>query len=515
VAAFVGSELRGVSSPIAVAGTSNLLTFLTVFSNRTTGENVRFQVFDDSDCRLYTGTNKTVRFDADKREGTTAAPLALNVQDLPAGITQQMIPVNDGWTWVSFNLTSPTDMSLNGVLGDLNPSTGDLVKSQTLFSQFDPVTGWAGSLGDFSNLESYAVRLTTGGTIVHEGTPVPATTTSIPVLNGWNWIPYLPQGSLSINTALSLLAPQNGDVVKSQSRFAQYVKSGSVSSWTGNLTTMSPGLGYRMFLSNASVIQNQFKYNVPAGQGGVLPVAARPGGSAPAAAGGATDGAADPSEYATLKTMGPGWEVDARAYPYNMTVTAVLQSDGVPLDDDRYVVAAMVGSEIRGVAQPQHVAGVDRTLVFLMVYGREGESVPVTFRVYDTVREEVRDVEGSIAFAPDLVSGSVTQPFALPLGGAVIGGGGGPVPVEFGLSQNVPNPPKGQIVIRFGMPTAQHVVLKLHDVLGREVLRLVDGVREAGTHSVTMDVSRLKSGLYFYRMESGHFVQSRKMAVVN
>jgi len=41
------------------------------------------------------------------------------------------------------------------------------------------------------------------------------------------------------------------------------------------------------------------------------------------------------------------------------------------------------------------------------------------------------------------------------------------------------------------------------------------GVREAGTHSVTLDTARLKSGLYFYQMKAGTFVQSRKMAVVN
>jgi fibronectin type 3 domain-containing protein len=533
VAAFVGNQLRGVASPIQVAGTGNWLTFLTVYSNRSTGENVRFQVFDDSDCRLYTGTNKTVRFEADKREGSTAAPVALNVQDIPAGIAQQQIVVNEGWTWVSFNLTSPTDMTLNGVFGDLNPSTGDLVKSQTLFSQFDLATGWAGSLGDVSPLESYAVKLTTGGTIVHEGTPVAAITTEIPVATGWNWIPYLPQVQLPINTALQLVSPQNGDVLKSQSQFAQYVKAGSVATWTGDLKMMNPGLGYRMFLSNASIMSGKFKYNVPSsGGGGIVPIVALSGGGAPARAGraparasaqsvdtpaqteGTTIAAVDPTGYATLKSMGPGWQVDARSYPYNMTVTGALQSGGVPLDDDRYVVAAMVGGEIRGIAQPVHVDGVDRTLVFLMVYGREGETAPVTFRVYDTVREEVRDVAGSIAFAPDLVSGSVAQPFALSLGGSEPGGGG-PAPVAFALSQNVPNPPKGQVVIRFAMPTAQHVVIKVHDIAGREVMQLVDGIREAGNHTVTLDTARLKSGLYFYQMKAGSFVQSRKMAVVN
>ena len=515
IAAFVGNQLRGVSSPILVPQLNTWLTFITVYSNRATGENVRFQIFDDSDCRLFTGTTRTVRFEADRREGTTATPVVLNAQDLPPGSVQQ-IAVNDGWTWISFNLSSPTDMTVNGVLGDLNASSGDLVKSQTLFSQFDPTAGWAGTLGDFSNLESYALKTTGAGTIIHEGMPVPVATTFVPIATGWSWIPYLPQTALAINTTLQLLTPQHGDLIKSQTHFAQYVKSGSVASWLGNLTTMNPGLGYRVFLANPSINQNQFKYFVPpalaASTASAVATAGRVGTPVSATNGEPTSPTSEGNAYPTLVSLGPGWEVDARAYPYNMTVTAALEVGGVPLNDDRFVLAAMMGDEVRGVAQVQYVEGVDKHLVFLMVYGNEIDSGPLTFRVFDMAKNEVRAVDGTIGFAPDLVAGSIMEPVTFKLGDKVAGGS---LPTEFSLSQNAPNPPKGRIVIRYALPTGQRVVLKLHDLAGREVMRLVDGDRPPGFHTVTLDASSLASGLYFYRIQAGGFTQSRKMIVVN
>ncbi|GIW91303.1 MAG: hypothetical protein KatS3mg109_1735 [Pirellulaceae bacterium] len=88
------------------------------------------------------------------------------------------------------------------------------------------------------------------------------------------------------------------------------------------------------------------------------------------------------------------------------------------------------------------------------------------------------------------------------------------IPSAFVLHQNYPNPFNPTTTIRFSLPQREHVTLKVFDVLGREVARLLDQELEAGEHTVVFDAGDLPSGVYFYRMQAGAVVQLRKMEVV-
>ncbi len=88
------------------------------------------------------------------------------------------------------------------------------------------------------------------------------------------------------------------------------------------------------------------------------------------------------------------------------------------------------------------------------------------------------------------------------------------VPEEYGLSQNYPNPFNPATKIRFDMPDAGIVSLRIYDVLGREVAVLVNEFLSAGTYLVDFDATYLSSGLYYYRIESGGFVQVKKMILM-
>jgi hypothetical protein len=88
------------------------------------------------------------------------------------------------------------------------------------------------------------------------------------------------------------------------------------------------------------------------------------------------------------------------------------------------------------------------------------------------------------------------------------------LPTSFGLSQNHPNPFNPSTVIEFTVPEQQFVSLKLFNSLGQEVRTLVSDVRAPGRYSVTLDASGLTSGTYFYRMESGSFVESKRMVLL-
>jgi hypothetical protein len=87
---------------------------------------------------------------------------------------------------------------------------------------------------------------------------------------------------------------------------------------------------------------------------------------------------------------------------------------------------------------------------------------------------------------------------------------------SFALYQNYPNPFNPSTMIRFNVLQREHVVLKVFDVLGREITTLVDRIVEAGEHTVVFSAwdYHLSSGTYFYRMTAGSFVQTKKFIIL-
>jgi hypothetical protein len=85
------------------------------------------------------------------------------------------------------------------------------------------------------------------------------------------------------------------------------------------------------------------------------------------------------------------------------------------------------------------------------------------------------------------------------------------VPSQFDLHQNFPNPFNPSTVISYSLPVASQAVLKVFDQLGKEVTTLVDEVIPAGEHTVHFDATGLPSGVYYYRLKSGGFSQTKKM----
>ena len=88
------------------------------------------------------------------------------------------------------------------------------------------------------------------------------------------------------------------------------------------------------------------------------------------------------------------------------------------------------------------------------------------------------------------------------------------IPTEFSLSQNYPNPFNPSTTIKFGLPVASNVSLKIYNILGEQVASLVNKVMPAGYNTVTFDASKLASGMYIYRIEAGSFVQVKKMMML-
>ncbi len=85
------------------------------------------------------------------------------------------------------------------------------------------------------------------------------------------------------------------------------------------------------------------------------------------------------------------------------------------------------------------------------------------------------------------------------------------IPNEYHLFQNYPNPFNPSTTIQFSVAHQELVTISIFDVLGREITKLVNGNFEAGKYSVEWNAMKLSSGVYFYRMNAGNFVETRKL----
>lgn len=87
-------------------------------------------------------------------------------------------------------------------------------------------------------------------------------------------------------------------------------------------------------------------------------------------------------------------------------------------------------------------------------------------------------------------------------------------PETYSLNQNYPNPFNPTTSVSYSIPSDGYVTLSIYDALGKEVAVLDNGFRTAGNYSHTFDASALSSGMYFYTIRSGDFVQTKKMLLM-
>ena len=93
-----------------------------------------------------------------------------------------------------------------------------------------------------------------------------------------------------------------------------------------------------------------------------------------------------------------------------------------------------------------------------------------------------------------------------------------PIPTEYKLEQNYPNPFNPSTIISYQLPKAGNVTLKVFDVLGSEIATLVNEDKAAGSYEIEFNpVSSIRnpaSGIYFYQLKAGNYVETKKMLLI-
>lgn len=88
------------------------------------------------------------------------------------------------------------------------------------------------------------------------------------------------------------------------------------------------------------------------------------------------------------------------------------------------------------------------------------------------------------------------------------------IPATFNMEQNYPNPFNPSTIIRFSVPENSNIILKVYDVLGNELITLLNEDKDAGWYDVHFDASAFASGVYIYRITAGNFISTKKMLMI-
>ena len=89
-----------------------------------------------------------------------------------------------------------------------------------------------------------------------------------------------------------------------------------------------------------------------------------------------------------------------------------------------------------------------------------------------------------------------------------------PVPTDYALDQNYPNPFNPSTTITYQLPKSGNVTLKIYDMLGKEVMTLVNEQKEMGRYSVQFNASSLASGMYVYQLRANDYTSTKKMLLL-
>lgn len=486
VGAFVDGQLRGLGYVQYSRSLERYLVFLTVYSNIPAGETVTFQIWDASACLLFASTIETFPYVADGLIGSPLTPQIIHTNNQ----VLRKIYIHPGWNWLSYNINL-TDPTTNNALSLLTNPAGGLIKSQTEFSTYSIGAGaWLGDLTDLTHLTMYQYNSLAYDSLILIGAPVDPTT-QIPLVAGWNWIGYLPQYGLPVTKALASLDPVNGDIIKGQISFAQYVAGVG---WVGNLNFLNTPNGYLIKMANADILT----YPGPEDESNIIGGATESRSIKPL--GFAENKLTDIDTKVSEVAAASHWSVIPQNFEFSMNAIAIVVNENTNnLLKDGDEVAAFVGNEVRGVGKAMYVAALDSYFLFMTMYAnKEGELV--TFKYYSNQETKEYDIIQNKGFAINAVWGKIETPVELTLA-TTVGTSDGTESKDDHLVI-YPNPAGYYVYINFTSMIDEEISLSITDLLGAEVKSFDYNVQQGQNVIEWKPEASLSNGLYMVTLKT-------------
>lgn len=374
IGAFCGDECRGSQLLTYYPQLNRYLVFFTLYGEE--GDILFFRLYDhELDQESDLGCASYITFESNGILGTYSSPYVFNFAHI------QNTVLDAGWTWFS------TYVELNGLDGlsmmeESLGSNGLMIKSQSdgYASYSNTIGQWSGSLNSVNNEQMYMINISAPCVLNMTGSYAVPDQHPIVLSPGWTWIGYPMTSTTSINEALSGLNAQDGDVIKSKSSFSTYIEGVG---WTGWLNTFNPSFGMMYYSQKNGPIS--FVYANGAKSGALLE---------------------------NLATESIHYVPERTAYPYNMTVIAVVELDGEELESETSELAVFANGECRGSAKLLYVEPLHRYLAFLTVSGKD--DAELRFRLYNTeTGEEYYDAEVNLNFRDNAMIGDTRNPFVV------------------------------------------------------------------------------------------------------
>ncbi len=394
VAAFIDGVCRGVAAPKQIRGTAYVP--LSIYgtaqqeingelANLDQGQPVTFRIWDASTGVAYTNVSlilpngtqtDSLSFDPAQSYGTFDQPVIFT----KSKYMEQPLNLKAGWNWLALGV-KPADERVFMVFKDLT-SWNVRLKNQATGLTYCNGVYWSGSLKQVSVNTMYKMFLSRlekshelPQPFIVIGEQVALPEAIVTLKQGWNWIPYTPTTTMTLDEALAGANPQAGDQVKSQFGFAYYGPYG----WEGNLEALESGKGY--LYQSVDAQEKTFVYPVSANRSQKARAIHRA------------------RRAPTVFTP-----IDPTLYPDNMSMVIKLVDLGEPVDSAE--VAAFIDGECRGVATS------DNGLYYLLIAG-EGSGQPIELRI--AYGDEILTMNPSLTYSSDGNVGTPWDPMVIDL----------------------------------------------------------------------------------------------------
>lgn len=499
IGAFVGDECRGkanvthdlvvgqprdsvwvdehfIKHTIQVVDTivNEYRVYLTIHSDKSSGEEVHLRLWDASDCEEYWELDNKFEFKSNTIIGSVANPQILNSE----GYVAQEIQMHSGWNWFSLHINnSAENMNVNQVFAheDHFESTDRLVHQNEFESFSVDKDKWIPGSLQLSAQTMYMMHLSKPTSIKLIGNEINGDGLSLEIRPGWNWMGYPLRTIQKINNAFANTLFVDGTIIKTESEFAEY--QAGLGLWIGSLTTLYPNQGFLLYSPGTSNITINYV-------------------TADWILGMKTQKVASKNSLSKFND-----------YQYNMTILAELDLTSYPQWESASV-RIYDGDSLVGEALPCNLE--NKTVYCITAYCHNLNSNPLSIFLFDKNKGSI-DTQQKVKFESNKIIGSWKNPYSI---------GKTYSPTEWD-TKIYPNPVSDWIELELTVPESSNtskITIEIHDLYGRCIATLYNARISPGNNKLSFDLKKvptivLQNGIYILSVHTDEYYSNCELII--